>query len=57
MEYLKELGVTGWPAVITVIGLAICFVSLWNGWPWEGIITINKHYHCDKCEDCEEDND
>lgn len=57
MEELKSLGLTGWDAAFTVVGIAICFTSFWIGWPWEGIITINKHYHCKKCDNCEDTED
>lgn len=49
---LSNAGLTGWPLALTIVGLAVCFVSLWCGWPWEGIITIHKHYK-DEDEDDE----
>lgn len=52
---IAEITLTGWP-LVTVIGIcAVCFVSLWIGWPWEGLIQFHKHFHCKKCENCEEE--
>jgi hypothetical protein len=42
---LAKAGLTGWPLAFAVVGLAVCFVSLFIGWPWEGIVNIHRHYH------------
>ena len=41
---LAKAGLTGWPLAFAAIGVAMCFVSFFIGWPWSGII-IHKHYH------------
>ena len=45
-DELVKAGLTGWPLAFTVVGTAVTFMSLFCGWPWEGI--IHKTYIC-KC--------
>lgn len=46
IDELIKAGLTGWPLAIVSIAIVIGFVSIWRGWPWEGII-VHKHYHKD----------
>lgn len=50
-----EITLTGWPGGFAIGVVAICFASLFIGWP--EFISINKHYHCNKCEDDKDDKD
>jgi hypothetical protein len=47
IDELAKAGLTGCPLTFAVVGIAVCFVSLFIGWPWEGIIV--KNYIC-KCK-------
>lgn len=51
LETLTKMGLTGWPLVAAIAVVSVCFVSLWIGWPWDGI--IQKNYNCDcTCKSC-----
>jgi hypothetical protein len=49
---LAKAGLTGWPLAFAAVSITVCVVSLFIGWPWEGIINIHKHYH-NECEECD----
>jgi hypothetical protein len=51
MNEVATAGLSGWPLAFTLVGMGFCFVSLFHGWPWQGVI-VHKHYH-----DGEEDED
>lgn len=53
IDELAKAGLTGWPLAFAAVGIAVCVVSLFIGWPWEGIIKINK---C-SCRHDDEDED
>jgi hypothetical protein len=53
-QYLTTAGLHGWPLAFTLVGLTVCFVSLFIGWPWEGLIV---HYHIEKEENVDSDDD
>jgi hypothetical protein len=44
---LTNAGLRGWPLAFAAVGIAVCIVSFFIGWPWEGI--IHKTYIC-KCK-------
>jgi len=58
LEELTKAGLTGWPLAFTAVGIVMCFISMFIGWPWEGI--IHKTYIC-KCKSkncpCKKDED
>jgi hypothetical protein len=43
-ESIKELGLTGWPAVAGIAIICFSIVAFWTGrWPWTGIVTKNYY--------------
>lgn len=54
IDELVKAGLTGWPLAFAAVGIAVCFVSLFVGWPWRGIISINK---CSCKHDNEDEDD
>jgi hypothetical protein len=42
LESLAKMGLTGWPLVTAIAFAILGFVSLFQGWPWTGVITINQ---------------
>ena len=50
IEELAKAGLTGWPLAFAAVGIAVCVVSLFIGWPWEGII-VHNHYTNEPDED------
>lgn len=51
INILKELGLTGWPAVAAIAVICVSFVSWWiEKWPWEGIVDRSTKCECE-CHD------
>ena len=57
LNELTKAGLSGWPLVVAAVGIAICFVSFFIGWPWKGIIHTTYICKCKKNCPCKEHDD